>query len=105
MYYKAAKHRLKPMFFFQLTLPSNTLVLTLYLSGVRIMVVLVMDRTAENIEEMKKTKRRKRLKSEEELKLRIRVKSNNSNIHLWFYIIICLKTWFETKFAYTIKFC
>ena len=42
-----------------------------------------MGRSAENIEEKKKTDRRKILKSEEEEKRSIRGKSNN-NIRLWF---------------------
>ena len=50
----------------------------------RIMVFLVMGRSAQNIEEKKKTDRRKILKSEEREKRRIRVKSNNHNINLWF---------------------
>ena len=50
----------------------------------RIMVFLVMGRSAQNIEEKKKTDRRKILKSEEKEKRRIRVKSNNHNINLWF---------------------
>ena len=78
-------HRLKPNFFFQLTLLSNNLVLTSYLSGIllRIMVFLVMGRSAENVEEKKKTDRKKTLKSEEKEKRRIRRKSNNNNINLW----------------------
>ena len=50
----------------------------------RIMVFLVMGRSAQNIEEKKKTDRRKILKSEEKEKRRIRVKSNNHNINIWF---------------------
>ena len=50
----------------------------------RIMVFLVMGKSAQNIEEKKKTDRRKILKSEEKEKRRIRVKSNNHNINLWF---------------------
>ena len=50
----------------------------------RIMVFLVMGRSAQNIEEKKKTDRRKILKSEEKEKRRIRVKSNSHNINLWF---------------------
>ena len=50
----------------------------------RIMVFLVMGRSAQNIEEKKKTDRRKILKGEEKEKRRIRVKSNNHNINLWF---------------------
>ena len=50
----------------------------------RIMVFLVMGRSAQNIEEKKKTDRRKILKSDEKEKRRIRVKSNNHNINLWF---------------------
>ena len=55
------------MFFFQLTLLANNLVLTSYLSEVslRIVVFLVMGKSTENIEEKKKTDRRKALKSEE----------------------------------------
>ena len=52
--------------------------------SLRIMVFLVMGRSAQNIEEKKKTDRRKILKSEEKEKRRIRVKSNNHNINLWF---------------------
>ena len=49
------------MFFSQLTLFSNNLVLSSYLSSIlfRIMVLLVMGRSAENIEERKKTDRKK----------------------------------------------
>ena len=49
----------------------------------RIMVLLVMGKSAENIGEKKKRDKRKTLKSGEEEKPRIRGKSNNSNIHLW----------------------
>ena len=71
------------MFFSQLTLLSNNLVLSSYLSSIllRIMVLLVMGRSAENIEERKKTDRKK-LKSEEKVKQRIPGQSNKSNIHL-----------------------
>ena len=48
------------------------------------MVFLVMERTAENIEEKRKTDRRKTLKSEEREKRRIQGKSNNNNMHVWF---------------------
>ena len=71
--------------FYQLTLLPNNIVLTS--SGwflLRTMVFFVMGRSAENIEEKKKTGRRKTLKSEEKEKRRIRGKSNNKNIHLWF---------------------
>ena len=62
--YKATMHRLKSMFFSQLTLLSNNLVLTSYLSGIHIiMVFMVMGKSAENIEEKKKTDRSKKLKS------------------------------------------
>ena len=62
--YKTTMHRLKSMFFSQLTLLSNNLVLTSYLSGIHIiMVFMVMGKSAENIEEKKKTDRRKKLKS------------------------------------------
>ena len=50
----------------------------------RIMVFLVMGRSAENTEEKKRTDRRKKLKSEGKEKRRIRGKSNNNNINLWF---------------------
>ena len=50
----------------------------------RIMVFLVMGRSAENVEKKKKTDRRKTLKSKKKEKQRIRGKSNNNNIHLWF---------------------
>ena len=61
--YKATMHRLKSMFS-QLTPVSNNLVLTSYLSGIHIiMVFMVMGKSAENIEEKKKTDRRKKLKS------------------------------------------
>ena len=49
----------------------------------RIMVLLVMGKSAENIGEKKKRDKRKTLKSGEEEKPRIRGKSNNSNIHIW----------------------
>ena len=72
----------------QLTLLSNNLVLTPYLSGtgyiLKIMVFLVMGLSAENIDEKKKTDREKTLKNEEKEKGRIRRKSNIKNIHLWF---------------------
>ena len=48
------------------------------------MFFLVMGRSAENIEEKKKTDRRKALKSEEKEKRRIREKSKSNNIHLWY---------------------
>ena len=48
------------------------------------MVFLVMGRSAENIEEKKKTDRRKTLKNEEKEKKRIRGKSNSNNTHFWF---------------------
>ena len=69
------------MFFSQLTLLSNYLVLTSYL---RIMVFLVMGWSAKNIQQKKKTDRRKTLKGEENEKRRIRGKSNNNIKHLWF---------------------
>ena len=76
-------HKLKSMFFSQLTLLSHNPVLTSYLSRhIRIIVFLVMEWSAENIEEKKKTDRRKTLKSEEKEKRRIRGNSNNNNIHL-----------------------
>ena len=79
-------HRLKPLFFVQLTLLSNNLVLSSYLSGIllRIMVFLVMGKSVESIEEQKETDRRKTLKYEENKKRRIRGKSNNKNTHFWF---------------------
>ena len=43
-----------------------------------------MGRSAENIEEKKKTDRGKALKSEEKERRRIRGESNNNNKHLWF---------------------
>ena len=49
----------------------------------RIMVLLVMGKSAENIGEKKKRDKRKTLKSGEEEKPRTRGKSNNSNIHIW----------------------
>ena len=79
-------HRLKPLFIVQLTLLSNNLVLSSYLNGIllRIMVFLVMGRIVENIEEQKKTDRRKTLKNQEKEKRRIRGKPNNKNTHIWF---------------------
>ena len=80
--YKATMHKLKLVCFFsQWTLLFNNLA---YLGGVllRIMGFLVMARSAENIEEKKKTDRRKTLKSEEKEKRRIRGESNSNNIHL-----------------------
>ena len=64
------------------------------------MIFLVMARSAENIEEKKKTDRGKILKSEDKKKRRIRGNSNNNKKHLWFYllykkIIFCSKAWFE----------
>ena len=60
-------HKLKSMFFSQLTLLSYSLVLTSYLDGTNLESwfswSLVMDWSAENIEEKKKTDRRKALKS------------------------------------------
>ena len=47
------------------------------------MVFWVMWRSAENIEEKKKTDK-ENLKSEAKEKWRKRGKSNNSSIHLWF---------------------
>ena len=62
--YKATMHRIKSMFFSQLTLLSNNLVLKSYLSGIHIiMVFMVMGKSEENIEKKKKTDRRKKLKS------------------------------------------
>ena len=43
-----------------------------------------MGKSAENIEEKKKTDRRKTLKSDEKQNRRIRGKSNNNDIHIWF---------------------
>ena len=79
-------HRLKPLFFVQLTLLSNNLVLSSYLNGIllRIVVFLVMGKSVESIEEQKETDRRKTLKYEENKKRRIRGKSNNKNTHFWF---------------------
>ena len=76
---------LKSMFFSQLTPLSNILVLTSYLSSIYIesWFFLALGRSAENIEEKKKTDRRKTLKSEEKEKRRMRGQSNNKNIHLW----------------------
>ena len=48
----------------------------------RIMVFLVMGRSAENVEEKNKTDRRKTLKSEEKEKRRIRGESNSNNRNL-----------------------
>ena len=58
---------LKSMFFSKLTLLSNNLLLTSYLSGIYLesWVFLVMRWSVENIQEKKKTERRKRLKNEE----------------------------------------
>ena len=60
-------HKLKSMFFSQLTLLSYSLVLTSYLDGTNLESwfswSLVMDWGAENIEEKKKTDRRKALNS------------------------------------------
>ena len=67
----------------------------------KIMVFLVMGRSAENIEEKEKTNRWKTLKSEEKEKRRIRGKSNNNN--LWFWIILRSKTIWK-KVVHTIKF-
>ena len=61
------------------------------------MVFLVMGRSAENIEEKKKTDRRKTLKSEEKEKRRIRGKSKNNNIQFLLEKIV----W--KKVVYTIK--
>ena len=72
------------MFFFQLTLSSNNLVLTSYSSGIY-------------LESWFSWLSRLTLKSEEEEKRRIHRKSNNNNTHLWFKIIFCSKTWFEKK--------
>ena len=55
------------------------------MSGIYLESTLVMGRSAENIEEKKKTDRRKALKSEEKEKRRIREKLKSNNIHLWFY--------------------
>ena len=82
------------MFFSQLTLPSNSLVLTSYLSNIYLesWSSWLWGGSAENIEEKKKTDRRKTLKSEEKEKRRIQRKLNNDKIHLWFYqIIFCSK--------------
>ena len=82
--YKVTMYRLKAIFFSQLTLLPNDLVLMSYLIGIllRVMVFLFMGRSAKNIEEKKKTGRRKTLKSKEKEKRRIRGKSNINNIHL-----------------------
>ena len=73
------------MFFSQLTLLSNDLVLTSYLSGNYLESwFFFMGRSADNIEEKTKTDRKKTLKSEEKVERRIWRKSNNNNIHLWF---------------------
>ena len=96
--YNATMYRLK--FFSQSTLLFNNLVLTSYLSGVllRIMVFLVMGMSPENIKEKKETDRRKTLKSEEKEKRRTWRESNNNDIHLyWFEIIFCSKKHFEKK--------
>ena len=79
-------HRLKPLFFVQLTLLSNNLVLSSYLNGIllRIMVFLVMGKSVESIEEQKETDRTKTLRYEENKKRRIRGKSSNKNTHFWF---------------------
>ena len=84
--YKATMYRLKP-FFSQSKLLFNNLVLTSYLSGIllRIMVFVVMGRNPENIKEKKKTDRRKTLESEEKEKRRMREKSNNNTAHLYWF--------------------
>ena len=72
--YKATMHRLKQMFFSQLTLLSNNLIVTSYSRGIllRIMVFLLMGRSTENIEEKNKTdNRREILQSDEKEKRRI----------------------------------
>ena len=50
-------HRLKPLFFVQLTLLSNNLVLSSYLNGIllRMMVFLAIGKSVESIEEQKET--------------------------------------------------
>ena len=68
------------------------------------MVFLVMGRSAENIEEKKKTDRRKTLKSEEKEKRRTRDKSNNNNIHLVLNYILFENLIWRKEVAYYIKF-
>ena len=75
------------MFFFsELTLPSNNLGLTSYLSGIYLesWFSLVMGRSLENMKGKTKTDKRKTLKNEEKQKGRMRGKASNNNIHLWF---------------------
>ena len=64
------------------------------------MVSLVMRRSAENIEEKKKTDRKKTVKSAEKEKRRIRGRSNNNNIHLWLNYIL-LENIASKKVIYT----
>ena len=76
-------HRLKPMFF--ANRHCSLIIYVIFESYLlRIMALLVIGWSAENIEEKKKRDRIKTLTSEEKEKRRIRGKSNNSNIHLWF---------------------
>ena len=72
--------------FSQLTLPSNSLVLTSHLSNIclELRSSWLSGGSAENIEEKKKIDRRKSLKSEEKEKRRIRGKLNTNKLHLWF---------------------
>ena len=79
-------HKLKSVFFFQLTLLSNYLVLKLYLSGIYLKsrfpwLWVVVQKTSNK---RKKVEKSKTLKYEEKEKRRTRAKSNNSNIHPWF---------------------
>ena len=67
------------------------------------MVFLVMGRSAENIEEKKKTDRRKILNSEEKEKRRIRGKSSNNNEHQVLNYTL-LKNIIWKQVVYNIKF-
>ena len=68
--YRGTMLRLKSMFFSQLTLLSNSLILMSYLGGIYLQSCFtwLWGRSAENIEEKKKTDRRKTLKSEDRKK-------------------------------------
>ena len=83
---QGALRTLHIQFFSQLTLLSNNLVLTSYLSGIYLesWFSWLWGWRAENIEKKKKTDRRKTMTSEEKEKRRMQGKSNNNNIHLWF---------------------
>ena len=78
-------HRLKPMFFSQLTLLSNNLVLAPYLSGIYLesWFSWLWGGVQKTLKKSRK-QTKKKLKSEEKEKRRMRGKSNNNNKHLWF---------------------